>query len=241
MACSQQASILAYFLRVDEATGSTLLERAMTSRATGCWRSLNQIAALRMTPVVQTRAIADLDTSDPDVVIAAIQTLGQHGSPAALEPLRMAFHRWHATWADRAAELAYSRAVERPNARQAMVEDAFRQAIGTGRGWLVRATELRELQSLCVTENCSTQTGHMIHEDDTRIMLWSINEPDESQIELAQYRFTSIAALEEKLSRYPRGTAFILHRSANGTGDVTAAISRLMAFAVSRGLSIKER
>ncbi len=91
MACSQQASILAYFLRVDEPTGSTLLDRAMTSRATGCWRSLDQIAALQMTPVVQARAIADLDNSDPDVVIAAIQTLGRHGSPAALEPLRMAF------------------------------------------------------------------------------------------------------------------------------------------------------
>jgi hypothetical protein len=241
MACSQQASILAYFLRVDESTGSTLLDHAMTSRATGCWRSLNQIAALQMTPVVQTRAIADLDNSDPDVVIAAIQTLGQHASPAALEPLRMAFQRWHATWTDRAAELAYSRAVERPNARQAMVEDAFRQAIGTGRGWLVRASELRELQSLCVTDSCRTQTGHMIHEDDTRIMLWSISEPDESHIELAQYRFTSIAALEEKLSQYPRGTAFILQRSANETGDITAAISRLMAFAASRGLSIKER
>jgi hypothetical protein len=241
MACSQQASILAYFLRVDEAIGSTLLDRAMTSRATGCWRSLDQIAALRMTPVVQARAIADLDNSDPDVVIAAIQTLGQHGSPAALEPLRIAFQRWHATWTDRAAELVSSRAVERPNARQAVVEDAFREAIGTGRGWLVRAGELRELESLCVTDSCRTQTGHMIHEDDTRIMLWSINEPDESQIELEQYHLTSIAALEEKLSQYPRGTAFILQRSANETGAVTAAIGRLMAFAASRGLSIRER
>ena len=241
MACSQQASILAYFLRVDEATGSTLLDRAMTSRVTGCWRSLSQIAALQMTPVVQTRAIADLDNSDPDVVIAAIQTLGQHGSPAAFEPLRMAFQRWHATWADRAAELAYSRAVERPNARQAMVEDAFRQAIGTGRGWLVRASELRELQSLCVTDNCRTQTGYMIHEDDTRIMLWSVNEPDESHVELAQYRFTSIAALEQKLSQYPRGTPFVIQRNANDTTDFTAALHKLMEFAALRGLSIRER
>jgi hypothetical protein len=240
MACRQQASIVAYFLRVDEAIGSMLLDRAMTSRATGCWRSLDQIAALRMTPVVETRAIADLDSSDPDVVIAAIQTLGQYGSPAALEPLRTAFQRWHVTWVKRAAELVYSRAVERPNARQGMVEDAFRQAIGTGRAWLVRATELRELQSLCVTDNCRTQTGHMIHEDDTRIVLWSINEPDESHIELAQYRFTSIAALEEKLSQYPRGTTFVLQRTANETGDVTGAISRLVAFAASRRLSIKE-
>ena len=239
MACSQQASIVAYFLRVDEANGSTLLDRALTSRATGCWRSLNQIAALRMTPVVQTRAIADLDNSDPDVVIAAIQTLGQHGSPAALEPLRMAFQRWHTTWADRAGELAYSRAVERPNARQAMVEDAFRQAIGAGQRWLMRADDLRELQSLCVTNNCRQQIGYMIHDDDTRIMLWSINDSEESNIELAQYRFSSIKALEEMLARYPRGTAFGVQR-ANQAGDVTAAISELSTFAASHGLSIKE-
>jgi hypothetical protein len=243
MACREQTSILAYFLRVDEATGSTLLDRAMASRATGCRTSLDQIAALRMTPLVQTRAIADLDDSDPELVIDAIQTLGQHGSPAALEPLRMAFQRWHAAWADRAAELAYSRAVERPNARQAMIEDAFRQAIGAGHGWLVRAGELRELQSLCVTDNCRTQTGYMIPEDDTRIMLWDVNEFGDSHVELAQYRLTSIAALEEKLSLYPRGTAFSLQRSANPPGDFSAAIARLQAFAASRGLSIsiKER
>jgi hypothetical protein len=241
MACSQQASILAYFLRVDEAIGSTLLDRAMASRATGCWRSLNQIAALRMTPVVQARAIADLDNPDPEVVIGAIEALGQHGSPAALEPLRLAFQRWHATWADRSAELAYGRAVERPNARQAMVEDAFRQAIGAGRAWLARAGELRDLQSLCVTDTCRTQTGYMIHEDDTRIMVWSIDDPDAFHIQLAQYRLTSLAALEEKLTLYPRGTAFVLERGPTGTGDKTAAVTRLMSFAASRGLSITAR
>jgi hypothetical protein len=240
MACHPQASILAYFLRVDEATGATLLDRAMTSRATGCWQSLDQIADLRMTPVVEARAIADLDHPDPEAVIAAARALGRHGSPPALEALRAAFRRWHSTWTGRAAELAFSQAVERPNARQAMVEDAFRQAIGAGQGWLMRAAELRELQSLCVTDNCRTQTGYMIHEDDTRIMLWDIKEPDESHIELAQYRFTSIAALKEKLARYPRGTAIIIQRSANET-DVTAAISELTAFAASRGLSISER
>jgi hypothetical protein len=122
-----------------------------------------------------------------------------------------------------------------------MVEDAFRQAIGTGRGWLARASDLRELQSLCVTDNCHTQTEYMIHDDDTRIMVWGINEPDESHIELAQYRFTSIAALEEKLAQYPRGTSFVLQRCANESGDVASAMRRLRTFAASRGLSIEER
>jgi hypothetical protein len=241
MPCLQQASILAYFLRVDEAAGATLLDRAMTSRATGCWKSLNQIADLRMTPAIQARALADLDHPDPDVVIAAVETLGQHGSPSALEPLRAAFQRWHVAWDGRAPELEYSRTVERPHARQAMVEDAFRQAIGAGRNWLVRAAELRDLQSLCVTQNCRTQTGFMIHEDDTTIVVWSINEPGESDIELAQYRLKSVAALEEKLARYPRGTALTLQRHAAEDGEVTAALAEITAFAASHGLSIKAR
>jgi hypothetical protein len=157
-----------------------------------------------------------------------------------LEPLRTAFRRWHAAWADRGAELAYSPAIERPHARQAMVEDTFRQAIGTGRGWVLRASDLRELQHLCVTDTCRTQTSAMVHDDDTTIMWWGVDEPDESQIELAQYRFSSIAGLEEKLSQYPRGTSFVVQRT-NATGDVAAVVSRLVAFAVSRGLSITER
>jgi hypothetical protein len=241
MACSQQSSIIAYFLRVDEPVGAALLDRAMASRTTGCWRNLEQIASLRMTPVVQARAIADLDNPDPDAVVGAVQTLGQHGSSAALEALLAAFERWHAAWSGRSAELVYSRAADAPNARQAMVEDAFRQAIGTGQGWLVREPELRKLQSLCVTDGCRTQTGYMIHGDDTRIMLWHINEPDESHIVLAQYRFTSIAALERMLPRYPRGTAFTLQRNANETTEVSAAIGRLIAFAASQGLTITQR
>jgi hypothetical protein len=240
-ACRPQAFILAYFLRVDEVTGAGLLNRAMASRETGCWRFLNEIADVRMTPAVEERAIVDLDSPDPDVVEAAIKTLGHHGSPAALEPLRAAFQRWHVTWTGRAAELEYSHVLERPNAKEAMVEDAFRQAIGAGQGWLMRRDDLHALQSLCVTDNCRRQTGYMIHDDDTRIVVRSINGSDESNIELAQYRFTSIRSLEEQLARYPRGTAFLVERTAGQTDDVKSAITELEAFARSQGLSITER
>jgi hypothetical protein len=240
MACSQQSSILAYVLRVDEAKGAELLDRAMASRVTGCWRFLNQIADVRMSPALEKRAIADLDDADPDAVIGAIHTLGRHGSPGALGPLRAAFQRWHATWSGREEELTYSHAVERPSAKQAMVEDAFRQAIGAGGNWLFRANDIRELQSLCVTDGCRTQMRYMIHDDDTRIMLWAVSEPDESNIELAQYRLTSLTALEAKLALFPRGTAFTVER-ADQAGDVSAAVTALKAFASARGFAMGER
>jgi hypothetical protein len=193
-----------------------------------------------MMPVLQRRAIAALDDPDLDVVIDAIKTLGQHGTPDALPPLRAAFQRWHAVWADRAEELAYRRAVDRPNARQGMVEDAFRQAIGAGQGWLLRADDVRELQALCVTDTCRQQTRNMIRDDDTRIMLWSL-DADEPNIELAQYRFSSVRALEQMLARYPGGTTFVVEPASNVRSGVAAVMAELSKFAASHGLSITPR
>ena len=241
LACSQQASVLAYFLRVDEVTGAALLDRAAVSRETGCWRTLvSDVAALRMTPALERRAVTDLDSTDPDVVIAAAKALGDHGSGAALQPLREAFRHWHDTWSARASELAYRRVGEGPHTRQSMVEDTFRQAIGAGQGWLMRANDLSELQSLCVTDACRQQTQHMIQDDDTRIMVWSA-AVDDTDVELAQYRFSSLAAVERMLARYPRGTRFLLQRYDGAAGDVAAAVSELQTFAAAHGLTIEER
>ncbi|HEX4566138.1 MAG TPA: hypothetical protein VH138_05875 [Vicinamibacterales bacterium] len=241
LACRQQAAIIGYLLRVDEGTGAAMLDRAAQSRVTGCWQALlGDVANQHMTPALQQRAIAALAESDPETVIDAVKMLGQHGTTAALPPLRAAFQLWYDAWADRAAELVYSRVADRPNARQAMVEDEFRQAIGAGQGWLMRAEDLRELQSLCVTENCRQQTGYMIQSTDTLIKLWGVDAPD-LNVELAQYRFRSLRSLEEMLARYPRGTTFIVERGPNAGADATAAISDLSAFATSHGLSITTR
>jgi hypothetical protein len=192
LACRQQASIIGYLLRVDEATGVAMLDRAAQSRATGCWQTLlGDVANQHMTPTLQQRAIAALVDSDPEILIDAIKMLGQHGTPAALLPLGAAFQRWHNAWADRATELVYSRVVDRLNARQGMVEDTFRQAIGAGQGWLMRADDLRELQSLCVTDNCRQQTGYMMQNAETLIRLWSVDTAG-FNVELAQYHFTSL-------------------------------------------------
>jgi hypothetical protein len=241
LACSQQASVLAYFLRVDDVTGAALFDRAAASRDTGCWRTLvSDVAALCMTPALERRAITDLDSTDPDVVIAAAKALGNHGSGAALQPLREAFRHWHDTWSARASELAYRRVGEGPHTRQSMVEDTFRQAIGAGQGWLIRGNDLSELQSLCVTDACRRQTQYMLQEDDTRIMVWSV-AVDNTDVELAQYRFSSLAAVERMLARYPRGTRFLLQRYDAAAGELAAAVSELQTFAAAHGLTIEER
>lgn len=242
MACRSQSAILAYFLRIDDGIGQSLLDRARASRASpGCRTNLASVAKLRITPIVEVRAIADLDDTDPDLVIAAIETLGRHGSPASLGPLRAAFERWHATWAGRASDLHYSYSANRPHARQAMVEDAFRQALGRGHGWLTQSSELRELRALCVTDNCRTQTSIMINAaDDTQITIWRVDEPGDSLIHVAQYQFQSISAFEQKLAQYPRGASFTLNVGALDSEAAAAVVSEIRTFAGTHGIAVNQ-
>jgi hypothetical protein len=195
-----------------------------------------------MTPTVEeARAIADLENADPDAVIAAAETLGRHGSPSALEPLRAAFARWHATWDGRGADLQHSHVVDRPHARQAMVEDAFRQALGHGQAWLTRSSELHELRALCVTDNCRTQIDNMmIAADNTRVTISRLDEPGDSLITLAHYQLRSIAALEQKLAQYPRGTSFTLDLRALDAGTATAVAAEISRFAAAQGFAVTQ-
>lgn len=243
MACRSQSAILAYFLRVDDRIGRALLDRALTSRESlGCRTRLALVADLRMTAVVEARAIADLDDADPDVVIGALETLQRHGSPSALAPLRMAFERWHAKWDGRESELHYSAAADQPNARQAMVEDAFRQALGLGQGWLTERPALRELRELCVTSGCRTQVSHMIDAAaDSTISILQLDEPVDSLILLAQYQFTSISTLEQKLAQYPRATTFGLKTSGLDSRVATEVTSEIEMFARAHGIVVNRR
>ncbi len=129
--------------------------------------------------------------------------------------------------------------VERPHARQAMVESAFQQALGTGQQWLTTSTELRVLGGLCVTENCRTLTAHLARAaDDSRIVILRVDEPDSSLVHLAQYSFQSITALQEKLAQYPRGASFTLDVGALDPAMATSVVSRIRRFALNHGVRI---
>lgn len=119
MVCRSQVAVFAYFLRVDDGIGKMLLDRAMESRGSrGCRTNLVQVAELQSTPIVEARAVADLDDPNPDMVIAAIETLGRYGSTAVRAPLRLAFERWHRTWEGRAVDLQFSCRRRRVNTRR---------------------------------------------------------------------------------------------------------------------------
>ena len=242
MACRPQAALLAYFVRADADLGRTLLDRALASRGiTGCYSTaLRGVAKLRMTPGLEASAVAHLDDPDPQVVIGAVETLGRYGSGASAQALRAQFEQWHRAWDGRQEEFRYSRTEDRPNAMQGMVEHAFLQALGRGQGWLTEDADLRELRTLCVTDNCRTQADHVIDDaDETRITISRVDDPDNSIVTLAQYHLASISALRQKLAQYPKGTSFTLDVSALDPQIAPVIASDLMKLAAAHGITVR--
>jgi hypothetical protein len=243
MACRPQTALLAYFVRVNPELGNTLLDRAMASRGTtGCYTTaLRDVARLRMTPAMEAAAVAHLDDPDPQVAIGAADTLGRYGSGASVQPLRARFERWHRAWEGRQEEFRYSHVADRPNAVQGMVEVTLLQALGQGQGWLTDEPGLRELRTLCVTDNCRAHADSMIGSaaGETRITIARVSDPDDSTIMLAQYHLASIAALERKLAQYPKGTIFTIDVSALDPQMARVVVSEVKKFAETHGITIR--
>lgn len=242
MACRPQAGLLAFFVRANPDLGQALLDRVLAWRDTaGCYqRALRDVATLRMTPGVEATAVAHLDDPDPQVVISAAETLGRYGSRASAQSLRAQFERWHGAWEGRQEELRFSRAEDRPNTMQGMVEFAFLNALGRGQAWLADNGDVRALRMLCVTDNCRTQADHMIAAaDDVRISILRVDNPDNSLVTLAQYQLNSIASLEQKLAQYPKGTTFTLDVSTLDPQIAGVVVSEVTKFTDAQGMTMR--
>lgn len=242
MACRPQAALVAYFLRADPPSGGRLLERVLAARAgTGCYQTvLADVANLRMTGAVERLALEHLDDPESAVVRSAAGTLGRHGSPAARPALRARFERWSQMWAGREEALQVSYAKRPPHAAEAMVEDALRQALGLAHGWVMDGAALRELQGLCVTDGCRRQVDGTIAAAERRtIRVLRLDEPF-AAIWLAQYQSRSLAALEEKLAQYPRGSIFTLDVAGLDADTAATVTARIVAVAQAHGIKVTE-
>lgn len=243
LACRPLFAFLAYFLRADAALGKTQLDRALAQRTmTGCYRSMfDGVAALRMTPALEETAIAHLVDPDPEVVGSAIKALGTFGSSAAREPLRWQFMRWHEQWTGRPEAVRHTQVADLSTSHRAMVESAYIDALGRARGWLTSKSELAELRSLCVSDNCRMRADQISHSaDSAAIRIFRANGADDWFVQLAQYDLYSLAALEEKLAQFPDGTSFTIDTGALSADAAATAVADITKAAAARRLSIRK-
>ncbi len=229
---SCQPELMAYFVRVDPAYADRVFHshpwdmQAEPPRCTAMY--FDRTPRIAMGPVLEKYMTAYLMHRTVNIKKTAAQSLGRFGSPAALGPLWDVFRYFHDYWKGKAAEL------ER-NGEGVGLEMELRNAIARGRHWLATETDLRTIESLCVSGRCVQATREDLSAWQKPLRL-ELRGPANASV--AQYHeFESLADIEEKLGQFPKGTQFAL--TAAGSADEAAA--EIRKFAAARGLEIISR
>ena len=185
---------------------------------------------IAMGPVLEKYMTAYLMHRTVNLKKAAVQSLGRFGSPAALAPLWDTLRYFHEYWKGKAAELAQ-------NGEGVGLEVELRNAIARGRHWLATDTDLRTIESLCVSERCVAETQQDLGAWQKPLRL-EVSQTGGFHGTVAQYYgFATVADMEEKLGQFPQGTQFAL----SAGGGVNEAAAEIRKYAAGRGLVIAAR
>jgi hypothetical protein len=164
--------------------------------------------------------------SDVFVKTTAAHQLGLYGSPSAVSSLWDSFRYFHEYWKGREPELEQ-------NGEGVHLEVELRNAIARGRNWLATDTDLRTIESLCISRQCLGETMQDLAawQKPLRIELGGPSGGWRGRV-AQYYGLTSLAELEAKLAQFPRGTQFVLAAD-QADGE---AVKDLREFAGGRGL-----
>ena len=230
---SCQPELMAYFVRRDPAYADRVFHshpwdmHVAPPRCT--LQYFGRTPQLAMAPVLERYMAAYLMHGDVVLKKTAAQSLGRFGSPAATGPLWDAFRYFHDYWKGKQAELAQNR-------EGVDLEVELRNAIARGRHWLATETDLRTIESLCVSERCLYETQQDLRAWQRPLRIAVSSQPGGIRGQVAQYYgIESTEALEEKVGQFPKGTPFVL--TVSGDGADGAAV-RVRKFAAAHGLTV---
>jgi hypothetical protein len=143
--------LVAYFLRVDPASGEKLFRESLAERSYTmgrCWLGIiGQTAAYYSGPVWEKVAIDALKDPAVPVKIDAIRSLTQYGSPDSKSAIFDAFRYWHQWWENRGE----------PSDEDRRLEQALVQATTRPKNWAPSDNDLATVRDLCVTAGCRSQ------------------------------------------------------------------------------------
>ena len=248
MGCAIQAPLLAYFLRVDAPQGAELVRQALAARGpkdSRCYDTLlGDVASLYMSPELEVMAIETLSDSNIEMVAHSASLLGRYGTANAEEPLWRRFEEWHAEWVGREADLrdklpgVTSRGAP-ALADQALVENAFKVALGFSNAWLADLEKLKRLRALCLTKRGRDEVEEWtkIWKSPPLITPDTVNEMSQS-FYVAQYTVTTLDALKEKLAQFPQGTVFNWNPRRDGPKE-QQLFNELKGYLEERGMKLQ--
>jgi hypothetical protein len=230
---SCQPELIAYFVRRDPAYADRVFHshpwdmHVAPPRCT--LQYFKRTPQVAMAPVLERYMAVYLMHGDVLLKRTAAQSLGRFGSPVATGPLWDAFRYFHDYWKGKQAELTENR-------EGVDLEVELRNAIARARNWLATETDLRTIESLCVSERCLYETQRDLRAWQRPLGIEVSSQPGGIRAQVAQYYgIESIETLEEKLGQFPKGTQLVL--TVNGDGADRAAI-RIRQFAAAHGLTV---
>ena len=200
-----QPELMAYFVRVDPEYAERVFRRQpwdMQADPPPCaLQYFERTAALAMHPVLEQYMAAFLMHRMVPVKRRAAHSLARYGSAAAVGPLWDAFHYFHDYWKDQG----------RPNQEGVILEVALRNAIARGRNWLAGETDLRLMESLCISAECASDARQDLAAWQGAPQIEIYEQARGIRASVAQYSdIETMEALEAKLAQFPRGTQFAL-------------------------------
>jgi hypothetical protein len=227
---------MAYFVRVEPEYADRVFHSHpwdVHVPAPPCTRKyFERTPQIAMGPVLERYMAAYLMQGDVPLKKLAAQSLGRYGSAAAAGPLWDTFRYFHEYWKGKQAEL------ER-NGEGVYLEIELRNAIARGRHWLATESDLRTIESLCISERCVEDTRQDLGAWQRPVRISVEGQPGSIRGDLAQYReIQSVEAIEEKMGQFPKGTEFVL--IAHGDGADGAA-ARIREYAAAHGLRVVSR
>lgn len=207
-----EAAFIAYFLRVDPAFGKQALARRLREKSgSSAVDLLSEISRLGFARQAEPELIATLSSKDAFNVMLAARALSRYGSKAAERALYQRLSAWSKKWRGREKELERPLIGHTEGGDEGSLESELRRAIVQGRGWLTDRTGFEKLRALLLRDGEKQQLDTPMEEWNRGVftLRFTRTDADELRVDLAHYELDSLAAVEQKLSQFPRGTHFV--------------------------------
>ena len=234
MECGSEANLLAYFLRVAPADGGELLGKALPQKHCS-GQLLSRLADVRMSPEVETAAIAALDDKDARVVQEALRVLQHHGSVSTKQAILDHFRLWHENQERIGTSALLDPAIQG-------IEYAYFEAVSAAQAWLTSPEEMRALGAFCTTLQCKQDAEQAaIYSAQVQFRI-GIAGPDGDETTehfwLGRCPVGAMDRLKEKMLQYPRGTEFLLDARSRQQRSIQRILGEMKPWAVDHGFDV---
>jgi hypothetical protein len=240
MACLSQESLLSYFLRSDEGFGIEMLRAALNAREqTRCYATaLTTAATNRMSPALKHLALEVLEDKNEDVMGQAAEVLGKFGDATNKDRvkarIKQQLTQWREEKRDLDAAISSSNFVHVGSFAEMLLNHYTHALV-----WFVDKDELKEVEGLCLNEQCRGQVKEWASHWGTEIMFEnSVAENGEPKFSVGQYEGLSLSELKNKLFQFPKETTFTWHSQISGRGNEEQFFAELRHYLEGREMKL---